>query len=136
MQKKNIVIGIAAVVLAFGAGASAGGNAHGDAAAAAPAPAPTVTVSAEPSPAVTVTAEPVVVEKAPPACIEALDLAGKAVTTMAEIPDLSSQAIQAAFNRDSAALESITSQVQALNDRISAQTPDLSKASTECRAAE
>lgn len=134
MQKKKLIIGVTAVVLAFAAGVGAGGS--GKAPASAAVPAPVVTVTPVPSPAVTVTAEPVVktVEKTPQACLDALDRAGSAIGFMSDIGPLSGKAVQAAFIRDAAGLEAITSQVQALNDRLKKATPGIASASQECRA--
>lgn len=130
-KKKKLALGAAGALLVFGLGAAtaSGGKGSAQAAAPEPKPAPTVTVTA-PAP------EPVVktVEKTPQSCLDALDRAGAAIGFMSDIGPLSGKAVQAAFIRDAAGLEAITSQVQALNDRLKKATPGIASASQECRA--
>lgn len=125
MNKKLVLGGAVAGMLIFGFGSAAG--ASGKAPAAAPAPAPTVTVTAEP------VYKTVTVEKTPKTCIDSLDKAGAAIGLLSEVGTLAGTGIQAAYDRDSAALQTVTSKVQALNTKITGATPSLAESVRACR---
>jgi len=119
-MKKTLTAGLALLALSLTA---CGGAAE----TAASTPAPTVTVTSEP--------EVVEVEVTPAECIEALDLAGEAVMIMGQVQKQTSPAIMAAFQQDAATMESITAEIQRLNEELTAITPGLGVASTACRDA-
>lgn len=70
----------------------------------------------------------------PPSCIEALDLASKAVTTLAKIGPLAGRGIMAASAGNPTELNAVTSEVKAVNAEIDEQNPALGAASSACRA--
>lgn len=119
ISTRTTVLGIAAALLLTGCGSDS---------AAQPEPAPTVTVTAEP-----VVTE-VEVEVTPQVCIEALENTGEVIGIMAKIQEQVPPAIDAAYNRDAAALEAVTSEVTALNEQTDALMPAAVDAIKACQA--
>lgn len=88
----------------------------------------------QPTATVTETAKPVQVEVTPPVCMEAFQLSGGVMGLMAEAQGKAGPAIEAAFYRDQAALEAITSGLTDINAQVEAQMPAAVAAIEECKA--
>jgi len=154
VNKKSVIItsAVALVVLFAGSAMATAGNA---AVAAAPAvtitPEP-VTATADPLPAMTVTAtpEPVTPEPVtvtPQACLDALDeaevvftAAGEGFGLFGEFANLSAQAITAAAEWDSVAMDRLTVDIGGVSDELAGQaaivsSSDYSTFAATCRAA-
>lgn len=120
---KLVVTGLAALAVGVGIGAA------GTGATATPEPAPTVTVSAPPK------VETKTVEKAPAACMQALDdaeivigLSQQAILAMAEGADAGSRL-------DVAGIEAATEKVQALTPKMGDARQAYDAAAGQCRGA-
>lgn len=118
---------VAVLGLTLGAATSAGGSEP---------EVVTKTVEVEvPGPTETITETAYVdVEVTPPACLDALDIAGQAMSIMAESAGLAGDGIEAAAYGDVAGLDRVTAQVGDLNEDLNTLNPDLSAAVDECRA--
>lgn len=96
--------------------------------------------ASEPAPTVTVTAEPeiveveVVQEVTPQSCLTALDLAADGLAIAGDFVGKIQPAAQAGFDRDVAALEAITSGMQAKNAELEVLLPQAQAATEECRS--
>lgn len=92
----------------------------------------------EPAPTITVTAEPVIteveVEVTPQVCIEALENTGEVLLIMSKIQEQVPPAIDAAYNRDAAALTAVTAEVTSLNEQTDALMPAAVDAIEACQA--
>lgn len=86
-----------------------------------------------PIPTVTVTAEPVIHEVTPQSCLDAIDQLADVVALMGQIQDLVPKSLDAAVRSDVAALETFTSQVHALNDRVGDAAPSVGIVVNDCR---
>lgn len=74
------------------------------------------------------------VEVTPEVCLTAFDRTGTVLGLMAEVQGKASPAIEAAFLRDAAALEALTSGLQDLNGQIDVAMPGAVDAINECKA--
>jgi hypothetical protein len=95
-------------------------------------PDPVEVVKTVPGPTKTVTKE---VEVTPAACLKALDLSEQGFTLSAEAMGYMSDALTAASQFDTAAIQQANSDLTELNPKIKALTAPMKSAATECRAA-
>jgi hypothetical protein len=117
-------------VLLFLAGVGIG-SANKGTPAADPLATPQATVTVTP-PAVTTTKT---VEKAPPACVEALDIASEGFRLAAESLSYSNDATQAAARLDAAGIRKATAGTESVTAKLNVLAPKLATASSACRAA-
>jgi hypothetical protein len=75
------------------------------------------------------------VERTPPACIEALDISGEGFEIGAEAMGYSADAMQAIANFDIVGIEEATVNLDGTTNRMNALQDDLGAASSACRAA-
>lgn len=117
------ITGAACLIAGIGMG-SAGGS---EPAAAEP------VVKEVPGPVQTVT-EKVEVDKTPAECIDALDYASEAMSTLSVLPGYVAEAAEAGIYNDAATIERITADMQNVNSEIERLTPLVGDASQTCRA--
>lgn len=128
MKKKNLLIPAAVGLGAMVLGAAIGASSASGTQPARSVPQPQVTVTA-PAEVVTET-----VEVTPEVCLTAFERTGTVLALMAEVQGKASPAIEAAYLRDAAALEALTSGLQDLNGQIDAAMPGAVDAINECKA--